>query len=599
VEPTGSPSVSLAPTDVDQDDSKDDGNANSTDDDHVNDPVVSQEDHAFELDENLMCNSQQDTFQWHGQCRQCPSNVEQGLFAAATLLFLAAVLYVLECMVPLCSTGIVWVGIEYLQLLYLLSYLNISWPPVASFVIGKILPMLALDFSANTNLQCLFGVSKQWDQLIMIFWPFALWIPAMVVAVLFNKGSLKSILWHRWPMVSLNIGLMASMQSSKDALEFSSLWGTTVSGLPTTSLFAGVAGIVGLCTYIAYTVCFWFGLCRFQETQSTDNSKQESSDDQDIESLSSKGADDSSIGFWFLSMGLFPAVPEHARYWPIFWIVRSLSFLVLFHFIPKSTAILLMSLCAIVFLSFLSQVFVEPFPNQCEKKFGSKWFNTKASDTFLHACFVAMAGVSWLALHSEVSSPQAMATDVLTVFVMSASMMYWISAIAIASKLTCEDCVPFRTRATQVYGDMGTPSIDGSGEDEATDDTPPDSTGQMNRMVEIDLSGSTPPNPPIPPYSSTNLNMHRSQPKEYVFEGSSDSPTQKQLKATQANALALEFMRRTNKNRASIPHDNSNHDEEDMQTQVEEVYIDAGTGRRVDPNQNWVYSETGRPITKR
>jgi hypothetical protein len=591
------------------------GDDNNSDDE---DTVVSQEDYVSTLDKSFSCDSEENMFQWHRQCRQCPSKTEQGLLTFVTFLFLAAIIIVLEKIVPLCSTGTVWVGIEYLQLLYFISYLDISWPPIASFVIEKIVPIFSLDFSANISGQCLFGWSKEWDQMLMIFWPVLLLTLVYIKAKSSKHQSVQNIVCHRWPMVSLKIGLVAFFQSSKDALDFSSIWGTTVSGIPTTSYYAGVAGIAGLCFYFAYVVFFCYGLFCYKKTHimGKENINKEPCEDQeDIESLSSdiqtgRESYNSSHHFWFLSMGLFPAVQETVWGWPMAWILRSLLFFGVYHFIPRSTETLLGSLFGIVIVFYLLHSFFEPFPNQCEKNLGSKWFHAKTTDIFLHLFFFAMAGVSWLALNLEESSSSgATAVDVLTIIVVSASMIYWVSAIAFASKLSCKDCVPFGTIAQQIYVEMEPAAADG--DDQATD--APQSAGQMDDMVEIPLSGRTPPIPFIPPNPSNLSNASSScsseQRREIVFGGNEESPIQNKWKATKASAIAQEIGRRNannnnnnNNNKPNIFRRGnsiiSNLDEDDMETVLEEVWVDA-EGREVDQNGNWVDSETGRRITKR
>ncbi|KAL3912612.1 MAG: hypothetical protein SGILL_006814 [Bacillariaceae sp.] len=432
----------------------------------------------FEL---LECELEDDKFQWHRSCRQCPSKAEAGIFTALTVGFLVAVLVVLERVLPKCSTGTMWVGLEYLQLLYLVSYLDMEWPPVARYLMEKIVPVFALDFSANISGQCLFGWDKGYDQIVMIVWPFALWIVAATVALWKKNMSYKDVLCHRWPLVTLNIGLVALFQSSKDALDFSAIWGATVMGVPTTNYFAGIAGMAGLAMYFAYIPFFAWGLYKYKTVvvSGQEGSNQPYCDEESQCSFNTSA--NPGRNFWFMSMGLFPEVNERVWGWPMAWIVRKMLFFVLLQIKPLSPQFLLICLFCLVAGSFFLQTFLEPFPSQGEEKRGNLWHHSKKTDIALSGAFLAMALVGLLALNVDLTS-RATWLSVLPVTVFTASLLFWLFATYKSSKLRSEDCQSFAAEARDICESMASASNDtDDGEDDASDE---DNTARFAVPVE-------------------------------------------------------------------------------------------------------------------
>ncbi|KAL3920302.1 MAG: hypothetical protein SGILL_003331 [Bacillariaceae sp.] len=571
-------------------------------DDDADDASVEHEELIFQEEQaSSVCALQENTFEWHQQCRQCPSDVGQALLTVTNFLVLAALITVLQSYVPLCSTSIVWVGLEYLHMLYLMNYMGVEWHPVADVIFGTILPMFALDFNANISVQCLFGWSKEFDQMFMIAWPVFLWLLVLAMAKITKNRAVHYTTAHRWLIASFFIGFPALVQTSKDALDFSAIIEAMFSGVPTKSWYSAIFGIIGLILYVfVLPGIFLTGLNRSRRSEQGD---QETCDDQDVESTTSrvclgKGRSDSSRSFWFLVMALFSSIQTDVEAWkmqlPTFYLLRKMAFLMVLVFYPESRAVLWGSLAIIVVLDVLYVLVWKPFTNEGEKELEDAKFRTSTAYIVLLFCTILMLAMSFGALNFESSK----SIGVSMAIVLGASLFYWLIAVWYARKLLCEDCPCFATKAQEIYTTMTPPSTGEDDEDETSEDGPRSNNG-VGAMHDIPLSGAY-EIPVIPPNASnvSNASSRGSRGREIVLGGDNDD-----YKATKRSALVQEFQSRNN-NRASvfrgdsIISDQDDDQDDDMETVLEEVWIDSAGNEVERDSRKWIDSETGMRVTR-
>eukprot|EP00980_Cylindrotheca_fusiformis_P006206 scaffold1327_cov124-Cylindrotheca_fusiformis.AAC.10 len=142
----------------------------------------------------------QDSMIWHGQCRQCPNRVKSivGLLSVAIVMSIAVALF--HRLPDNCITGF-WMGLEYMQLLYLL--ILIPFPNTDAFqILVSIISIFGLDTDATFSFQCMHGISNQANQALILVLPAimgpALWVIQKVHKELpdFNGGI--SFIFYLW-----------------------------------------------------------------------------------------------------------------------------------------------------------------------------------------------------------------------------------------------------------------------------------------------------------------------------------------------------------------------------------------------------------------
>lgn len=143
---------------------------------------------------------------WHGQCQQCPSKTQSIAGPIALALILSIVVVLVHHLPENCITGL-WMGLEYMQLLYLMAL--IPFPNTKAFqVLVSIVSTFALDTDATFSLQCMHGISQQADQALILMLPLIigpiLWIVQKIhkelpditggICVVFYLGHTKLLL---------------------------------------------------------------------------------------------------------------------------------------------------------------------------------------------------------------------------------------------------------------------------------------------------------------------------------------------------------------------------------------------------------------------
>jgi hypothetical protein len=122
---------------------------------------------ALSFEEDKQCIK--DSMIWHGKCRQCPSKIQSIAGPIAIALILSIAITLVHHLPDNCITGL-WMGLEYMQLLYLMAL--IPFPTTKAFqVLVSIFSIFALDMDATFSLQCMHGISQQADQALILMLP--------------------------------------------------------------------------------------------------------------------------------------------------------------------------------------------------------------------------------------------------------------------------------------------------------------------------------------------------------------------------------------------------------------------------------------------
>jgi hypothetical protein len=535
-----------------------------------------------------VCSNQEDHFQWHSQCKQCPSGIEEGFYPFFIVILLAALITVLQSLLPLCSTSVVWIGVDYLQFLYLIELVGIRWPPLAEHVFGKFVPVFALDINANFSFQCMFGWPKEYDQILMISLPLIFWLCATALARISNNRIVAYDAGLRWLVVLLYMGFTTLIQTSKDAAT------SVVSARNSMTSISICATIVGFSGLLFYGVVFqnWLHRALHQYYRQLEDHESAQGCDPEGPSLTSPTRldkhkstenDNSRRKRLFMTLGVFPSIQHGAWWWSIFWLMRKAAFIVVMSFFPESPFGLLVTLVVILSFSEIYKRRVVPFPNECEARLGNKWFHAASVDKVLQFCLILTAGLSNLVLRSEGKRSPAhdLTLDIMLLILIGVSVSYWTLSIGFASVHCCADCPRFVTEAGSLDRSLQTriqsPGFSGS-----------HSSKPMTKEMTHNIPISHRPDPRTSPML---VSMSCMAPNGGSYDIEASIVLAGSLVAATHNQ-SLEVGRESKNVRDSIIsnvygeyHPNGEYDE-DSGTFLEEVWINSEVGEKIDNNSN-------------
>lgn len=400
------------------------------------------------------CSSTDDednSFEWHGRCRSCPSKLEAAFYPFVILLLLASLVTTIESIIPMCSTTLVWIGIEYLQLLYLSGIASplIPWSQVANLVFTNVLPLFALDLNAAVSLQCIFGWSRQSDNVAFLALPPMIYAILLLLAKLFKGRVACDRSTSRWMAVLLYVGYVQLVLTSFETMKCDS--GSSWVGC-TGSLYASIAGIVGLIIYgLAFPLWFLRAIYRYAKYQmrvTTDHDKDVETSD-GIHSQQESDNDLSHDNLFFL-LGVFPQLQPGTWWWSGVWMARKAFFALLSVFFYDSPILLLIVFVLVLLLSEILQRCFSPLEitaNLPNAERNTIWAHASKVDTVLQISLVAIAGLGFLALSESAQNVNGnnWAVDTLVLVVLIPSLVYWLAAIVFSSRTI--NSSRFQTRA--------------------------------------------------------------------------------------------------------------------------------------------------------
>jgi hypothetical protein len=357
-----------------------------------------------------------DEFEWHGSCRQCPSTLSAMLHPVWIFLFLATVISLL-CYLPPCCIGIFWLGLEYLQYLYLLGLTPLSWTAILQKTFG-ILSIFALDLDASFSLQCLidnFDISPTGDQILMLCLPVLVW---MILCAISRLLSTEGIPITRWATIGLYLGYAKLLLTSLEAIRC-----TPSSWFCRDQLFASIVGVLGIVGYgVGFPVWFLWNLRR--------------------------SANEKSSYGWMQTTFPFQTT---CWWWIGFWMVRKAVIVVLiaiFH--DQSPTIILTTLLVALMLSEILQrsqptAATAGESNKCSNNQGKdddesssyQWLQAPNVDLTLQSCMILLTALSFVCFAVSVENALGLGIFFLVVFI--PSMIYWILALC-HCHFSCQCC---------------------------------------------------------------------------------------------------------------------------------------------------------------
>ena len=367
---------------------------------------------------------QDEEFEWHGRCAQCPTTTREILYPLWLLLFLVIVVSLLRYLPP-CSISILWMGLEYLQLLYLLGITAIPWTSTLENLRG-VLNIFGLDLDASFSLQCILGVSAHAERVWILLLPFLVWMTVFGLSKL-NQNMTKIV---GWMAIGLHLGYSKLVLTSWEAMHCSS----SASWFCREHMGVAVFGTIALVVY-GTVLPVWL-LCRLRKSTS---------------------GDESYCPVWVHN---FPFLST-CWWWSGFWLLRKFIFVTIMARFSLAPHVILTTFLVALMLSEMVQRSSNPSPfeddGRCVTTVGNEdenqqkknvWFRHATVDMVLQACFMLLTALSfvYLTVYPEDSGKQ-MTLDVFFLIVLVPSLVYWVLALFHThSSCSCErdqeGCLP-------------------------------------------------------------------------------------------------------------------------------------------------------------
>ena len=583
-------------------------------------------------------------FEWHGRYRECPGRYEAMLFPFLVVTLLVLLVTLLEYLLPSCHTALVWWGVEYFQMMYLIGNVSIPWSPIAEFVFTRLLPIFALDLNASFSVQCI--VSENWpqqeaaDHLFMLSLPLIFAIILIFLARISGNRLVRDESVSRWMTLVLHMGYLKLVIASLQVLQLPKSWAADDLSSYTKSdpFYATVGGLAGLLFY-GIVFPFWFvqslshynrlnlALAKVDAPIGSSAPHEEHAENEERKRrLFIKRKQIKRKKELFMTLGIFPTtLGPNAWWWPGFWMLRKLLFAVLLVVFPNTPVLLLVVFLMILFLGIIIQQYSLPLAQeQNEQTNGQKknWYHVVTVDTVLQFCLAAMIGMSFFSLWtfgddgSTRSFFQKQTEGSLVLSILLTSSIY----LALAIGVCCARSEPrFMSVASQIVVNSNsnisnnnhrnnTFASTNNGASIAARGTKlclkrtfsTESSSPRDSRKEIEFYGDV--------HWNTNANL---TDEEYgaqlqdetvncgfvtlppYFVGGEDGE-QEGCKEKQHTMLSSQSRPGIFRCDSSIA---TNEEEDDMMTVFEEVWVDEDTGKEItDPKQGiWMDPETGMP----
>ena len=424
---------------------------------------------AAEVAETIECDSGSSggrrSYNFHGQCLTCPSTVLSTVYPFLLFLVVAAIIVLLQNLVSMKMNLVVWVGIEFLQMLYLfgISSPSISWPNISNVIFSKFLPLFAMDVNAAVSLQCILGWSPGPDFVWFLSLPPLIWIAMTIAAKASKERIILDRTIPRWIALFLYLGQTKLVLTSLEAIKCDSDSPSSWIGC-TGKIYASVAGIVGLAVYgLVFPLWFLRAMKRHAENEShieaTRQHKKKKEEKNDIEKNGTQESNESGIDMdqkgldVFLVMGIFPRFRSGTWWWPGVWIIRKSLLSVVVILFPESPILLLVTYLVVLFVTEILQRCTLPLEILADEGdiFEQAWAHPSKVDTGFQVSLLAFCGLGFLLVSETKSrmdeSQHTIASDTLLLVVLVSSLLYWFASVGVSARSKCER---FSTRSLLV-----------------------------------------------------------------------------------------------------------------------------------------------------
>lgn len=320
----------------------------------------------------------EEDYLWHNKCSRCPSELKQILFPILVTLFLLGVIILLHCLpgrcIPVC-----WMGLEYIQLLYLLGLTPLPWTKAFDGLLA-IFSVFSFDLNVIISLQCLNGISQEWDQVWILLLPVIvgplLWIISKLQKHIqdMTKGLTMTLYLGHTKLILTSVEAMSCPSSSWFCLEKQPFV---------------IIGVIGM---LLYGVLFPFWLIRKLYNSSKDTKSQ----------------------MW--------------RWTAFFMIRKTVLVLNLVGFYKMPSIILILFLVTLL-LSELIQRVSFSFPEDDKRTRGSR-FRNSTLDLIFQGCLLALTASCFLFTTSSSSKMSGRVAVTISFYVIwIPSILYWIIAM--------------------------------------------------------------------------------------------------------------------------------------------------------------------------
>ena len=227
------------------------------------------------VDESNACNK--DEFILHGQCAQCPSVLRSAVLVAVLVVSVLALVSYFILTAPF-GTAVLFIGVEFLQLLSLVGITHVQWPKVMEIMFA-FAAIVGLDIDIIAPMQCHFRLTSQEGHAVTMLLPLILSVTSICCLRLWyafgrmSDANLKSRMNSiaRLVMLGLVFGYMKLVLTSFEAVACSSIQRTDEDGLGDRGIdwfcFGGGNGgdktiaIMGLVAFFIYGIGLPTGLC--------------------------------------------------------------------------------------------------------------------------------------------------------------------------------------------------------------------------------------------------------------------------------------------------------------------------------------------------
>jgi hypothetical protein len=375
-----------------------------------------------------------------------------------------AIIVILQNVVAMKLDVVVWVGIEYLQMLSLFGIITpIVWPKVADVIFSKVLPLFAMDLNAAISLQCILGWSSpEPDFVWFLCVPPLIWVVMTIVSKVSKERIVRDRSISRWTVFLIYLGHTKLLLTSFEAIQCDPGSSSTWIGCDG-KIYASVAGIIGLLVY-GFVFPVWFLRASFIHAENegrVDAARQRYNDEQhDVEKDEIQKVSENGIGMdpndvdLFMVMDIFPIFRSGTWWWSGVWMMRKMCFSLVGLLFSDAPILLLVVFVVVLLVTEIIQRCVMPLEipfSESDSSCVKLWARASKVDTACQVSLLAFAGLGFLLLSGTDSSMNehhfSIVVDILLLVVLAASLLYWFLAIVVTSRSKCER---FSTRVLMV-----------------------------------------------------------------------------------------------------------------------------------------------------
>lgn len=375
-----------------------------------------------------------DAFFLHGECMQCPSRTMAILLPILVVLFVIGATFSFIKMAP-CCTAVLFIGIEYLQLLFLLGITHVPWTGTLE-ELYRFLGIFALDLNAAVPLQCYLNVNPQGEHVLILILPIIglvlplFWIRAHLHKDWFTKDEARAkrktcannfAFW-------IFLGYAKLLLTSLEAMSCSTLqagvfseetidWFCLSSG-STNEKYAAMIGAAGLVVYgMAYPV--WV----VQHLNSAHATKETAGD---ISAVADKSI------FWTGRKRFLRPFQPSAWWWTAFLLGRKFILVcdvILFQDVPFLTlAFFMVIIISSQILQRCNPPYIDYEETNSENSKTQAIFRFKAVDMVLHACLIYTTAFGLIFLLVSETADVRVGLAILLLLVLIPSFVYLLLA---------------------------------------------------------------------------------------------------------------------------------------------------------------------------